>query len=466
MSFVNAPVGRSIARIVGFLVCVEVASGFLQGFYTPLWSDIANNLSIGDADVNWFEAAQLMLSALVVPLLARLGDMVGHRKVLLWSTVVTAAASWAVAFAPGFWTFLFAWALQGFYVVWLPLEVAIVYRRTNGDEGRTRAASGTLVFALEVAVIVAALLAGQFATALPMAGLLSIPAIAVTGAIAAVWFGVRDESAPAGGRVDWIGFAYITASLVTFMAGLMLVRTLGLASPWVWLLIGAGLALAVPFVRAELAAREPLVNLRILALGPQWPIQITAFLFGMSVLGAQIPLSTFARTDVAEYGFGLGLTAATTSLIIGGYVLSLAVGALIYPRVGRRIGTRSAMVGAAVLVAIGYGLFLPLHATLTQTLVNMVIAGIGSGALVAGLPAAAAAAAPADHVGLTTGMTNTIKTVGGAIASSAFAIALHQSAGADGHPLLGGYLVVWAICSVTMFAAALILAGTRNQAQH
>lgn len=464
MSALNSKVGTSIARIVGFLVLVEVASGFLQVFYTPLWSDIANNLSIGDADVNWFEAAQLMLSALVVPLLARLGDMVGHRKVLLWSTAITALASWGVAVAPTFWTFLFAWALQGFYVVWLPMEVAIVHRRTKGDEVRTRAASGTLVFALEMSVIVAALLAGQFATGLPMVGLLSIPAIAVTGAYFAVWFGVRSDGKPAGGKVDWTGFAYITASLLTFMAGLMLVRTLGLASVWVWLLLAVGLGLAVPFVRTELAAREPLVNLRILSLAPQWPIQITAFLFGMSILGAQIPLSTFARTNADLYGFGLSLTASKTSLIIGGYVLSLAVGALIYPRVGRRYGTRAAMVGAAGLVAIGYGMFLPFHATLVHTLTNMIVAGIGSGALVAGLPAAAAAAAPADHVGLTTGMTNTIKTVGGAIASSAFAIALHQSAGADGHPQLGGYLAVWAICSVTMFTSALILAGTRKRA--
>lgn len=65
-----------------------------------------------------------------MPPLARLGDLVGHKKVLLISTAVTAVASWGVAFAPSFETFLVAWALQGFYVVWLPLEVAIIYRRT------------------------------------------------------------------------------------------------------------------------------------------------------------------------------------------------------------------------------------------------------------------------------------------------------------------------------------------------
>ena len=88
--------------------------------------------------MNWFEAAQLVVSALVVPVLARLGDLIGHRQVLLLSTAVTALASWAVAFAPNFTTFLIAWAIQGFYVVWLPLEVSIIHRRTAGTGAQAR----------------------------------------------------------------------------------------------------------------------------------------------------------------------------------------------------------------------------------------------------------------------------------------------------------------------------------------
>ncbi len=130
---------RGLAAIVGFLVCVELASGILQGYYTPIFSDIADHLDIKDADVNWFEAAQLVVSALLVPPLARLGDLVGHKKVLLLSTAVTAVGSWVLVFAPSFSTFLVGWALQGAYVVWLPLEVAIIYRRTAGT-GRQGAA--------------------------------------------------------------------------------------------------------------------------------------------------------------------------------------------------------------------------------------------------------------------------------------------------------------------------------------
>jgi hypothetical protein len=42
---------------------VEFTSGVLQGYYVPLLTDIARHLDIHDADVNWLEAAQLMLSA-------------------------------------------------------------------------------------------------------------------------------------------------------------------------------------------------------------------------------------------------------------------------------------------------------------------------------------------------------------------------------------------------------------------
>ncbi|WP_307859395.1 MFS transporter [Arthrobacter sunyaminii] len=143
---------RSLGPVVLFLALLEITSGILQGYYTPILTDIARNLGINDGDVNWFEAAQLMLSALAVPVLAKLGDIYGHKRILLVSTVLTAAASWGVAFAPDFWTFLAAWSMQGFYVVWLPLEIALIFSRASaapGGAALTRKAAGVLVGALQ-----------------------------------------------------------------------------------------------------------------------------------------------------------------------------------------------------------------------------------------------------------------------------------------------------------------------------
>jgi MFS family permease len=278
-----------LAKIVGFLVCVELASGILQGYYTPIYQDIAGHLSIQDASVNWFEAAQLVVSALAVPFLARLGDLIGARNVLLLSTAVTALGSWVLAFAPGFTTFLIGFALQGAYVVWLPMEVAIVYRRTSRS-GRqdhlTRRAAGILVGALELAVIIGAVTSGALVGATSMTVVLMIPAIVVTAVLVVIWFGIERDPVTTGGRVDLGGLALISLSIGLVMGGLIAIRLQGPGRPLGWLLIVVGLTMTVPFARYELGQTEPLVDVRLLASRLQWPVQLTAFLFGMSVLGA------------------------------------------------------------------------------------------------------------------------------------------------------------------------------------
>ena len=455
---------HSLATIVGFLVCVEIASGILQGYYTPIFSDIADHLGIADADVNWFEAAQLIVSALVVPFLARLGDLIGHKKVLLLSTGATAIGSWVLAFAPSFTTFLIGWAIQGAYVVWLPLEVAIVYRRTSGS-GRqallTRRSAAILVGALELSVILGALTSGILVESLSMTTVLALPAVVVTVCLAVIWLGIEDAPGTATGGIDWTGLGLITGALALVMAGLISIRLLGPGDVLPWVLIALGIGALWPFVRHSLGVIEPLIDVRLFASPAQAPIQLTAFLFGMSVLGAQIPLSTFARTDPEVAGYGLGADAGFVSTLIGVYVIFLAIGALTLPVTTRWLGSRGALVGASLLIALGYGLFLPFHGSTTQTLLNMAIAGLGSGALVAALPAAAANAAPPDRTGIATGMTNATKTVGGAFASSIFAIALASTGSiadpTEGHAPLGGYLVVWAVCAVAALAAAACL---------
>ncbi|HEY0952327.1 MFS transporter [Nocardioides sp.] len=455
---------HSLFAIVGFLVCVELASGILQGYYTPIFSDIADHLEIADADVNWFEAAQLIVSALVVPPLARLGDLVGHKKVLLLSTAVTAIGSWVMAFAPSFSTFLVGAALQGAYVVWLPLEVAIIFRRT-ADTGRqnqlTRRSAAVLVGALELAVIVGAVTSGALVEATSMTVLLALPAVAVTACFVVIWFGIEDVPGTASGGLDLGGLALVTTAIGLVMGGLVVVRVDGVDSVLAWALVVLGLAALVPFVRYEQRQAEPLIDVRLLRAPGQWPVQLTAFLFGMSVLGAQIPLSTFARTDPDVAGYGLGAGAGFVSTLIGLYVIFLAIGAFTLPLTTRALRARGALVFASLLVAAGYALWLPFHDATWQALVNMAVAGLGSGALVAALPATAAAAAPPHRTGFATGMTNATKTVGGAIASAVFAIALSATGTIDdpteGHAPLAGYLTVWSVCAVAALAAAVAL---------
>ncbi|WP_084099498.1 MFS transporter [Demequina sp. NBRC 110051] len=456
---------RLAGGIVGALVVVEATSGVIQGFYTPLFSDIADKLAIHDADINWLEATQLLLSAIVVPVLARLGDMIGHRKVLIGSLIVTMLASYAIAFSASFAVFLVAWAIQGFYVVWLPMNVSIIHSRARDlpdGAALTRRGAGVIVVALQAGAIAGALLGGQLGVMLPLWATLLVPAVLVTIALVVVIVKVPDPGVRAGGSIDTRGTTVLTLALLAITGGLSLVRFNGI-NAWVVVMVAIGLALLWVFVKVEERSDDPLVDMAMLRLPTVWPVILTSALFGVSVLGAQGPLSTFARTDPGEVGYGLGLDSATASYLIGAYVVSLLIGAAIFSKASAVWSPRFVLIGASGLVAAGYLALIPLHDNFVQVLACMMVAGLGSGALVAALPAAAAAAAPPHQTGIATGLTNTTKTIGGSFASSAFAIALASGAVAtssgeeSGAGSLSGYVTVWAICGGTAIVALLVL---------
>ncbi|MFF7291533.1 MFS transporter [Microbacterium sp. NPDC008134] len=458
----------TLAAVVGYLAFVEFTSGVLQGYYTPMLTDIARHLGIHDADVNWLEGTQLMLSALVVPAFAKLGDMIGHKRMLLISTALTAAAALVLPFTDSFAVFLVAWTLMGFYVVWLPLEIALIWSRSRRMEGRstiTAKAAGLLVAALEGGAILGALAGGALVDALPLTVVLLVPAILIVVCFFVILFGVKESPDPTGGAFDTVGLILISLALVCFTGGLSLLRLDGgLVNPWSWAVVLLGIVLVVPFVLWELRHDDPLIDVRMFRSPALGPVFLTAGLFGVSVLGAQAPLSTFARTDPALHGYGLGTSGFQTSLIIGLYLIAMIAGALLFPLIARRTTPRLTLMGASLLVGIGFLLFLPFHDTYAQVVTNMVIAGLGSGALVAALPAAAASGAPATQTGVATGLTNSVKTVGGAIASCVFGIALlngvaeSAASTADGTAgSLAGYFTVWIVCGVTALVAAATL---------
>jgi MFS family permease len=453
------------AGLIGWFILVEIVSGILQGYYVPLFSDIVTELGIHDSDVNWFEAAQLLLSALVVPVLAKLGDMYGHKRILLIAAVLTAGATWWLAFAASFWTFLIAWALQGFYVVWLPLEIALIFERGRQQSrgvSLTRRAAGLLVVGLQAGAIVGALAAGRIyaATAGDMTLTLIVPAVAVTLVAVVIWLWVP-ESTPEPGRrrLDSRGFVLLAFALLLVTSALTFLRLNGPGALWVWALLLAGIVVFVLFGRFELRQPDPAVDVRMLARPEMWPVQATAFLVGISLLGAQGPLSTYAGTD-PSLGYGLGLDATDRSNVIGVYLVSLIVGAVLFAVTSRRASPRIVLIVAALLVGVGYALFIPFHRELWQVLLNLCIAGLGCGALVGAMPAAAAAAAPRGQTGVASAMTNTTKTIGGTFSSAVFGVVLAAGAGvvaSETAASLGGYLTVWAICAAGGFVAAVLL---------
>lgn len=456
---------------VGLFAFVEFVSGFLQAYYTPMFTDIARHLDIHDADLNWLEGAQLALAALTVPVLARLGDMFGYRRILLLSMVVTVAAAFTLSVTTAFPVFLAAWALMGVSAVWLPLEIALIWSRSRAASGRRTSparAAGLLIAALEGGAIVGALSGGALVDRLPLPAVLLVPALLVAIGTLVVLLGTADSPSPEPGSFDGIGFALLSIGLLSAVGGMSMLRGGGApAGLWPW--AACTVVLLVAFVLWERRVADPLIDVRAFGSRALAPLFLTAGLFGLSVLGAQTPLSTFARTDPAVHGHGLGATGFQVSLMIGAYVIAMAVGALLYALAVRFVRPRFAIAAAAALIGVGFILFLLRHEAIGEVIGNMAVIGLGAGALMAALPAAAAVAAPAGTTGAATGLTNSVKTFGGVVAACIFGIVL---LGGDADALEGAtaplqsYLTVWTIsASAAMLASVLLLILYREPAE-
>ena len=95
-----------------------------------------------------------------MPVLAKLGDMLGHKRMLLVATALTAGASWWIAFAGDFWSFLDRLRAAGL-LCGLAAARGRAHLRPRPPQrtarSQTRRAAGLLVVALEAGAIIGAL---------------------------------------------------------------------------------------------------------------------------------------------------------------------------------------------------------------------------------------------------------------------------------------------------------------------
>ncbi|RKS18058.1 MFS transporter [Arthrobacter sp. AG1021] len=91
---------------VGFLVVMEFGSGLLQGWFPPLLSRIGSDFGVEAAALNWVMVIYLLMTVAFVPIIGKLGDLYGHKKMLLITVCLVAAGSLLVLLlraSPGCW---------------------------------------------------------------------------------------------------------------------------------------------------------------------------------------------------------------------------------------------------------------------------------------------------------------------------------------------------------------------------
>lgn len=447
-----------VAGFIGFLFAMELCSGFLQGWFSPILSGLGERFGVGAADLNWVQTSYLLATAVLVPLLAKLGDLYGHKRILVVATAMVTVGSFVAALAPTWGVFLAGRAITGALAVFLPLEFAIVRERAGKKSGK---AIGLLVGGLTLGASVGVLLSGILASFLSLTVVLLVPAVLMLLALFVVIFLVPETIVRKSGSLDLAGALLFGLGLAVLLAAVAQGNTLGWLSLPVAGGIVLGLALLATFLVVERRVASPFIELSMLT-GPRGiglPVLIAA-LFGACMFGGQTPAALFMAIDPTITGFGLGLAPAVIGLALVLSALSAFGGTFIGPRLGARVGDVVAVVIGATALAAGQFLLAGFHNDIVLFLSWSVLAGVGTGIVMAALPNVVVSRAPSDSIGIASGLYNSARTVAGAVAGAAFTAVMigFLVPVDDGGVITGeaGYAAVWMICGALALGVAVL----------
>ncbi|GAA0902446.1 MFS transporter [Virgisporangium ochraceum] len=449
-----APTTRTGAG-VRLLVLVEVTSGFLQYGLVPLLPRIGDRLDVSDAALSWVMAVHLLAGAACVPVLGRLGDRHGHRRLLRVSVVLVAAGTLLVALAPTFGLLLLGRVLQGPIAALLPLEIALV-------RGALPVASARRAVSLLVRGLTFGGLAGAVTTAAVEAVTgelwlaLLVPAAMTLGCVVLCLLGVPEAVPLPGVRMDWPGAALLAAATVGLLVGLSTVDSNAAVA-----LVGAaaGVALLAVIGAVELRTGDPLVDLRGLTDRRVLPYYGASALFGVVYFGTQAPQSAFLAADPGTDGYGFALSPIAISLVLLPAIGCSNVASLSSARLARRVGYRACVVAAFAVLAAGFAAMVAARGSLPALCLTVAVIGSGVGLALGTLPTVIVESAPPERSGIATALYNNTKMVGGAVAGGAFAAltAWRTPAGTD-VPDESSFLAIWVVAAVGAACAALAAA--------
>ncbi|MER7545959.1 MFS transporter [Spirillospora sp. NPDC127506] len=438
--------GRGLVPLLAFLGVM--AYSLSMAVVTPALPQIQDGLDTTPAGAAWALTAMTLSAAVATPVVGRLGDLYGPRRVLL-AVLVTAAAGMVVAaLAPSVPVMLVGRVLSGAGGGVFPLAYTII--RDVVPPARTASAVGLMSSMLGLGGAVSWCLAGPIIDFLGWRWLLWVPVIGlVPGAVLAWWIVPRPAPKKAVG-VDWWGAALFAAWLVAALTALTEGMDWGWTSPGVLGLLALSAVTACAWARVEGRVAEPLVDLRVMRMRGVWTANAASLLSGYALMagGLLFPLLVQLPRDT---GYGFGGTATQAALLqlpasIGMTAAGMAAGLL-----DRRIGSRLVLLGGALTTGLGYAFVVFQHAAMWQLYVGGLARGIGLGFAYAAVANLVVAAVPAGATGVATGVNTLVRTVGASLGTQISAVVIVAVPGE------GGYTAGFALSAAAM-AAVLPLA--------
>jgi MFS transporter, DHA2 family, methylenomycin A resistance protein len=378
------------------------------------------------------------------------GDLHGHKRVVLTGLATFGVASLGCALAPSAAVLVAFRVLQGVGAALLLPGTLAVIAHAYPERAEQARAIGIWAGIGSVALPAGPLLGGALIDGIGWRTVffVNVPIVVVAfGAAAAV---VRESTGPQGRRVDAVGVALGALTLAAVIFAIIEAGNGGNAAA-VAIAAMVGAASLVAFISTERARDDPMLPLDLFRRPDFSAANAIAAAMNCGTLGMLFVLALYLQRVQGRSALEAGL--AMVPLFAPLTVLAPFAG-----RLTARIGPRWPMAGGLLVAAVGVAILAGVgaHASFLALLPALLLWGIGMGLLTPAVVAAAVGSVPAERAGLGSAVNNTARQAGGAIGIAACG-ALAGTPGSTG--FLGGFHAV-ALAVAALFAAAALGSAT------
>ncbi|MCW2542338.1 MAG: putative efflux rane protein [Frankiales bacterium] len=375
---------------------------------------IAEDLHSVPSTITWVTTAPMLAAAVCTPVLGRLGDLRGHRRMYLAGLLTASFFALMTALAwSAFSLIAFRTLSQLGAAATVPSTFAMLFRSFPPNE-RVRAsslASGTLAAASVVGVIIGGPLIDLIGWRPIFFMQTAISFIALVPALIVLR---PDKPSQERDPIDYLGAVVLGVATFALTFGINRIGVWGPTPVTVGALVVAPLA-AWLLIWVERRAAAPLLPLRVLSARNTRVVIATTFLLGLGWMGNFIVTPLLLQSV-------MGLTAAITSLVTVPRAGSIVLVSPFAGRLGIRFGERKLVVGSCIALSLVMCLlsFAAYTTTLIVVIVALSLSGLAFGNAQPGLLSAMGHAVSEKDFGLATSLQQTSNQIGGVVGIGLF----------------------------------------------
>ncbi|MGO4146135.1 MFS transporter [Paenarthrobacter sp. YAF11_1] len=442
---------RAIAGMILAMALIESLSGVTQGYLNPILPALGPVFEIDDPTINGIFLISNVSFAVLTPIISRLGDSYGYRRVLRLSTGVVTVGVLLMALWPSLWTVTLGVVMLTCVVGFIPLMMGIL--RVTSPAG-TRTGVSVMIGMLMIMVGAGGLLAGIVGVTDPTLGFWVAVPFAVIALVCS--FLLPDAGIPTREGIALAPLLACSLGLIAFVVAL------SMAPEWGWLdarTLGAGLlgfALLAYWAKRDYSggAGKRFMDLRMLANPRIRVVSLATFFFGFASISYFGTNGIFLHSNPDKTGYGFGLSPLMIAIILAlASVLSL-VSSLMTARALRLFGERATLVFAGVMLAGGFLVMMIAHGSFAGYCLGFAMFNLSLGMYQAGTRSLSVEGVALEETSTAAGLNELALSVG--IAVGAAVVKLLSSASVDsGRITEAGLLTIWG----TLAFAALIAAA-------